>query len=218
MNVQVLITGGSGLVGSRLSQMLLERGYQVSHLSRSPTSRPNITVYPWDIQQKKIDAEALAGADYIVHLAGARIVGQRWTKQRKQTILESRTESTQLLHDTIAKIDHHNIKAFISASAFGIYDYHTGTSRIKENYKRGNGFMAEVLKSLETKVDQMEELNIRTVKYRTGLVLSAKDGFLKSLAGAVRWKLGAPFGSGEQYVSWIHIDDLCRMYIYAIEQ
>ena len=219
MNNHVLITGGTGLIGTRLSKMLLEQGYQVSHLSRSYGQHidPRITTYQWDITKKEIDPQVLQQADYVIHLAGAGVADQRWTEKRKEVILKSRTDSTQLLHDTIANLGSHHIRAFIGASAIGLYGADTGDQVLTEESPAQDDFLSEVVQQWEAKEDEIAQLNIRTVKYRTGVVLSTKGGALVPIAGTVRWGIGALLGDGQQYVSWIHMEDMCRMYLYAIE-
>ncbi len=218
MSKHVLITGGSGMVGTRLSELLLEQGYTVSHLSRTPgdDSSP-ITTYLWDSKQQYINPQALPQADYVIHLAGAGVADQRWTDQRKQAILKSRTESTRLLHDAIAKQNPATVKAFISASAIGIYGADTGATLLSEESPPADDFLADVVVQWEAAVDTIQALGIRTVKYRIGIVLSDKGGALVPVARTVRWGVGAPLGNGEQYMSWIHLDDLCRLFIYALE-
>ncbi len=218
MNNHVLITGGSGLVGSRLTELLLAKGYTVSHLSRSPAKpSSSIPTYQWDIKQQSIDPQALADADYVIHLAGAGVADQRWTDERKQAILNSRTESTKLLRDAIAQAGPSTIKAFVSASAIGIYGADTGDVLLTEESPAADDFLADVVMQWEAAVDTVKELGVRTVKCRIGIVLSPDGGALPPIAQTVRWGVGAPLGSGEQYLSWIHIDDLCRLFIHALE-
>ncbi len=217
MSNHVLITGGSGLVGSRLTELLLAQNYSVSHLSRSPGNPSSpVTTYQWDIKKQSIDPQALAEADYVIHLAGAGVADQRWTDERKRAILSSRTESTKLLHDAIAQ-EPSAIKAFVSASAIGIYGADSGEKLLTEESAAASDFLANVVAQWEAAVDAVEALGIRTVKYRIGIVLSPDGGALPPIARTVRWGVGAPLGSGEQYLSWIHIDDLCRLFIHALE-
>jgi uncharacterized protein (TIGR01777 family) len=218
MSNHVLVTGGSGLVGSRLTELLRAKGYVVSHLSRSPAPpSSSITTYQWDVKKQSIDPQALAEADYVIHLAGAGVADQRWTDERKQTILSSRTESTKLLRDAIASAGPSTIKAFVSASAIGIYGADTGDVLLTEESPAADDFLADVVVQWEAAVDTVEELGVRTVKLRIGIVLSPDGGALPPIARTVRWGVGAPLGSGEQYLSWIHIDDLCRLLIHALE-
>ncbi|MEM6841956.1 MAG: TIGR01777 family oxidoreductase [Bacteroidota bacterium] len=218
MNAKVLITGGTGLVGTRLTQLLQEKGYTVTHLSRSVSGNEKVQTYQWNIEKKEIDPEALAGVDYIIHLAGAGIADKRWTDQRKELILKSRTESTALLKNSIAKLNSHSIKAFVSASAVGHYGIDTGDTWMIEESPSGDGFAAEVTRQWEAAVDEINQLNLRVVKIRVGIVLSEKGGALVKIMQPIKFGVGAPLGRGGQHMSWIHLDDLCRLFIFALEQ
>lgn len=218
MSKNVLITGGTGMIGRRLTQMLQEKDYTVSHLSRSRENDQPVKTYLWDIQKQEIEPEALQEADYVIHLAGAGVADKRWTDSRKKAILKSRTESTRLLHDTLANLGENRLKAFISASAIGIYGADTGSTKIYESSPKGDDFLSDVVKRWEAAVDEINRLNIRTVKLRIGVVLSMKGGALPRIVQPVKLGVGAPLGSGQQYISWIHVEDLCRMFVYALEQ
>ncbi len=217
MSKTVLISGGSGLVGTRITELLINKGYQVRWLSRRPGKKDKIEIYEWNLQKNFIDAKALEKADYIIHLAGAGVADKRWTKDRKKEILESRTKSTRLLHDALQS-NPHSIKAFVSASAIGYYGWDTGGVWKKEVSRFGDDFLATVTKAWEAEVAEVEKLGIRTVKLRIGIVLSEKGGALKELTKPINMGVGAALGSGDQYMSWIHLDDLCQMFIYAMEQ
>ncbi|MEM9833347.1 MAG: TIGR01777 family oxidoreductase [Bacteroidota bacterium] len=218
MNAKVLITGGTGLVGTRLTQLLQEKGYTVTHLSRSVSGNEKVKTYQWNIEKKEVDPEALAGVDYIIHLAGAGIADKRWTDRRKELILKSRTESTALLKNSIAKLNSHFIKAFVSASAVGYYGIDTGDTWMIEESPSGDGFAAEVTRQWEAAVDEINQLNLRVVKIRVGIVLSEKGGALVKIMQPIKFGVGAPLGRGGQHMSWIHLDDLCRLFIFALEQ
>lgn len=211
----VLITGGTGLVGSRLTELLLQKGYEVAYLSRRKESIPNVKVYQWDIAKGYIEDSAVESADYIVHLAGAGIADKRWTDSRKKEIIDSRIKPVDLLKDKLTK--NNKLKAFVSASAIGFYGGDTGEKRIDENHAVGNDFLAECTKLWEKSADKIAELEIRTTKVRVGIVLSNKGGALPKLLQPIKLGFGAALGSGKQWMSWIHIDDLCRVFIKAIE-
>jgi len=211
----ILLTGASGLVGTYLTDMLVKMGYSVRHLGRSKKSGP-IQSFVWDINKGYIEDGALVAVDTIIHLAGAGIADKPWTFKRKQEILESRTKSTALLFEVLGKTQH-SVKRFISASAIGYYGFALGDGVFTEESDSGEGFLADVVKQWEHEVDKIQSLNIRTVKIRIGIVLSAEGGALKEIAQPVRWGVGAPLGTGKQFMSWIHIEDLCRMFIHAVE-
>jgi len=216
MAKNVLITGGTGLVGTRLTQLLLQNGYQVSVVSRKKETLPHVTVYQWDVSRQWIEPGTVEQADYIIHLAGAGVADQRWTEARKKEILDSRTESAELLHDTLVSTGHRP-RAFVSASGISIYGDDRGDELLTETSAYGNGFLAQVSKAWEASAHTIAELGIRTVILRIGIVLSDQGGALAKIAAPVKLGAGAALGSGKQWTSWIHIDDLCRLFIYALE-
>lgn len=210
----VLITGGSGLIGSRLTELLADRGYQVSHLGRARKNQ-GVKTFLWDIGQQSIDPEAFKEIDTIIHLAGAGVADKRWTLKRKREILESRTKSTRLLRDKL-KTETHTIQNFISASGINYYGF--GDDEVfTESDKPGKDFLSIVTQEWENEVDQIAKPGLRVVKIRIGFVLSNRGGALKKLAKPIKLMAGAPLGSGQQYISWIHIDDLCKLFIKVIE-
>lgn len=216
MPLNVLITGGSGLIGTHLTLMLMSKGYHVAHLSRSPSPDSSVTTYKWDIATGYIDPMALDFADVIVHLAGAGVADKKWTEKRKKEILNSRTQSTRLLFDRISE-GKYNIKKFVSASAIGYYGMDTGSQWITEESGHGSDFLATVTSQWEEEVKRFHELNIPEVRIRVGVVLSSEAGALPKMAKPVRFGVGAPLGDGSQYVSWIHIRDVCGIFVHAIE-
>jgi len=216
MAQNVLITGGTGLVGQRLAELLRQKGYTISLLSREKRPQVGASVYQWDAKQR-IDPEAIATADHIVHLAGAGVAEKRWTTARKKIILESRTLSTRLLALQLAQVPN-QVRSFVSASAIGLYGLDTGDRWLDENAPPSADFLANVVRDWEAEVDHIAELGYRTVKIRIGIVLSANGGALEKMAQPIRLFTGAPLGSGRQWMSWIHLDDLCRILILAIEE
>lgn len=217
MSKTVLITGGTGLIGRKLTQLLLNEGYQVRYLSRRKDAYNQVEVFQWGIAKQYIDPQAFENLDYIVHLAGAGIADKRWTTNRKREILESRTLSSELLAQYLAE-KRPNLKAFISASGISIYGHNTGNTILEEDASPNErDFLGKVSVAWEKSVDQVAALNIRTVKLRTGIVLSEEGGALPKLIQPIKWGAGAALGSGEQYMSWIHMEDLCRMYLFALE-
>ncbi len=214
----ILITGGTGLIGSELTKQLLAKGHTVRYLSRNPGKTDQIEAFKWDIKNNEIDDAAFQGVDTIVHLAGAGIADKKWTKERKKVILESRTKSTELLSSKLKSLTH-EVRSFVSASAIGYYGYDTGGVLKKEDSRFGDDFLATVTKEWEASVDELSKNNpgLRVAKLRIGIVLSEKGGALAELAKPIKYLVGAPLGSGQQYMSWIHIEDLAGMFVHAIE-
>ena len=206
---KILITGGTGLVGTRLTKMLIDKNHEVAILTRNADAKNE---YEWNISENKIDKKAFVNVDYIIHLAGAGIADERWTKERKKVIINSRVETANLLFNTI-KENNINIKGFISASGIGYYGAITSDTIFEETDKVGKDFLGEVCEKWEDAAHQFEKLSIPVTILRTGVVLSEKGGALEKM----RLPVISPLGSGKQYLPWIHNDDLCDMYIKAIE-
>lgn len=211
----VLIGGGSGLIGTRLSQLLTQREYTVWHLSRHPDSEDIFPTYHWDAKRQQIDQEAVDKADYVINLAGAGIADQRWTEERKQVIIDSRVNTTRLLRDSFAR-SASPPKAFVSASAVGYYG-DRGDQVLMEADPPGDGFLSKSCRLWEASVQEVAELGIRTAMVRTGIVLSTQGGALPKMMLPLKAFAGTYFGDGKQWYSWIHIDDLCRIYIHLLE-
>lgn len=203
------------MVGMRLSEMLIDLGYEVAHLSRNPDKVSTYKTFKWDIANGYIDEDAVTYADYIVNLAGASVASEKWTQERKKQISNSRVHGTNLLHRCLLETEHH-VKGFVSASAVGIYG-DSGEQLMSEESTYGDDFLAEVCKAWEAAAWQMRDLGLRTVILRLGIALSNKGGALPQIARPVKLMAGAPLGTGKQYMSWIHIDDVCRIFIKAIE-
>ena len=210
-----MITGASGLIGKRLTELLVQKGHQVSHLGRKQ-SVGSVPSYVWDVKNGKLDINALKGIDTIIHLAGAGIADKPWTNERKTEILESRTQSTQLLYKTLQQ-NPHTVQTFISASAIGYYGFEASEKMFTEDSEAGNDFLASVTRKWEEEVDTLKVLSLRVAKIRIGIVLSTDGGALKPMIIPIKYFVGSPLGSGKQWMSWIHIDDLCSMFIYAGE-
>ena len=207
----ILITGGSGLVGQQITQLLEKKGYEVAWLSRSAQGKKS---FLWNVEKGEIDPNAIEWADAIIHLAGAGVAEKRWTGERKKLILESRTHSTQLLFSAIEK-SAKKPSTFISASAVGYYGFNTGTALVDESSRPGSDFLAEVVLAWENEVKKMESLQLRTVLLRIGIVLDAEGGALGEM---LKPPVAAPLGSGDLWMSWIHIEDLARMFVFALEK
>ncbi len=216
----VLLTGGTGLVGKALTQLLTSKGYQVIILSRGKkeiVTEPNVTYAQWNVATEQIDIEAVKKADYIIHLAGAGVMDKKWTEQYKKEIVDSRVKSGALIVNTL-KNNEHNVKAIVSASAIGYY----GEDKI-DNYffsetdKPAEGFLGSTCQLWEDSIDYANSLGIRVAKMRIGIVFSNNGGAFAEFVKPLKFKLATILGKGNQVISWIHIDDLCRQFLFAIE-
>jgi hypothetical protein len=217
MKKNVLITGGSGFIGKHLTNLLIENGFSVSILSRSDKQNTaDVSYYKWDTTTHFIDKEAVIKADYILNLAGENIAEKPWTDKRKKEILQSREQSIQLIHDVL-KSNNKILDAFVSASGVGIYGAINGQEICTENTPAENDFLGSTCQKWEAAADTIADFGIRVVKIRTGLVLGKGDGFLKKLAPIFKMRMGSALGSGKQYMPWIHVNDLCAIYLEAIK-
>lgn len=212
----ILITGSTGLIGNHLSALLQQRGYKVSMLSRTVKPGGNFPVYYWDPEKGKIDAEALSSADYIIHLAGAGIGDRRWTSTRKKELTDSRVKSGELLYETLKKAGKKPV-AFISASGIGYYGAMTSEKIFLETDGPADDFIGQLCFRWEQVASRIGDLGIRTVVFRTGIVLSPKGGVLSRMLPAIKLGAGSAIGSGRQFVPWIHLEDLCNIYLKAVE-
>jgi len=212
----VLITGGSGLIGKYLTSVLLVKGYNVSHLSRSSKQSGNVRLFNWEPEKGVIDTKAFEGIDHIVHLAGANIGETRWTKKRKEEIVNSRVKTTGLLFRKIIENDI-KLKTFISASAVGYYGLINSEKIFTEKDLPGTDFLGTTCRNWEEAANNFMNKGIRTVKIRTAVVLDKDDSALSKLMIPAKFGFLVQTGSGRQYMPWIHIDDLCNIYLKAIE-
>jgi uncharacterized protein len=218
----ILITGGTGLVGKALTHRLLKKGFRVIILTRkipATGATEGLQYALWNVKEKKIDLAALQKADHIIHLAGAGVVDKRWTASYKKEILDSRTQSCSLIVDSLKKHDN-KVQTIVSASAIGWYGADTAASReagFSETAPADAQFLGDTCRLWEESVDAAVSLGKRVVKLRTGIVLSNEGGALVEFKKPLKAGLATILGSGTQIVSWIHIDDLCRMYIEAIQ-
>ncbi|MEP7318008.1 MAG: TIGR01777 family oxidoreductase [Panacibacter sp.] len=219
----VLITGGTGLIGKALSAMLLRKNYEIIILTRTipaaESQQPGISYAQWNVEAGEIDKVAIAKADYIIHLAGAGVAEKKWTDKRKTEIIESRTKSGALLVKALSETENH-IKAVISSSAVGWYGPDTPASLQKgfnEDWTSADDFLGKTCKLWEAAIQPVETPGKRLVILRTGIVLSNDGGALAEFKKPLKFGIASILGSGDQITSWIHIDDICRMYLHAIE-
>lgn len=218
MKEKVLITGGTGLIGKRLSQLLINEGFEVCHLSRGKNPDALYPTYTWDLAKGIIEEAALQSSHHIVHLAGAGIADKSWTPQRKKEIRDSRVKSGELIAELLSQ-NPYQIKSFIAASGISIYGIDTGDIHLGEDSPiQGDHFLTEVSVAWEAASQLVQtKAGIRTVLLRTGIVLSPDGGALPKLIQPIKMGAGAALASGKQFMSWIHLDDLCAMYIHAIK-
>jgi uncharacterized protein (TIGR01777 family) len=220
MTKTVLITGGTGLVGRSLTKALINKGYKVIILTRDTVGKKqtdNLVYAKWDVQKQQMDTDALQQADYIVHLAGAGVVEKKWTDAYKKEIQQSRTESSRLLIDALQQ-NTNKVKAVISASAIGWYGADKEPVEIfTESDAADDGFLGQTCKLWEAGIEPVTALGKRLVKLRIGIVLSNDGGALAEFKKPLRFGIAAVLGNGKQMVSWIHMDDLCSLFIAAVE-
>lgn len=203
------------MIGRNLQKVLSNHHYTSRVLSRSAAGAEKKNLVYWDPDSGTMDSRALENIDAVVHLAGAGIADSRWTPERKKEIRDSRVRSAELLFTEMEK-NHQRIKVFVSASAIGYYG-NTGEEWVSETHPPDSGFLGETCSKWEESVRHIESLGIRVVILRIGIVLSSEGGALPEMAKPIRYFAGAPLGSGRQYISWIHLEDLCRMFLHAIE-
>jgi uncharacterized protein (TIGR01777 family) len=210
--MKILITGGTGMIGQRLAELLIDAGHDVALLTREPSKSSHYRLFGWDPAAGTIDPAALPFADCVVNLAGSNVADGKWTASRKQEILRSRLDGLELLHRELAKPGHH-VRTLLSASAIGIYG-DRGDELLYEHSPTAapaDDFLADVVLQWEAAARALSALGPRVVLPRIGIVLSPEGGALVPIAKTVRYGAGAPLGSGRQYMSWIHLDDLCRL-------
>lgn len=220
----VLITGGTGLVGSFLAQELSASGYQVIILTRSRSKSPSATASRisysrWNPAERFIDPLAIGQADYIVNLAGAGVADKRWTPSRKEEIIRSRVESAETVIQAL-KQTANKVKTVVNASAIGWYGPDPqipNPAPFKETDPADKAFLGETVRHWEESISPVAQLSKRLVIFRIGIVLSDKGGALAEFLKPMRFGIAPVMGNGRQMVSWIHINDLCSLIRYALE-
>ncbi|WP_026755598.1 TIGR01777 family oxidoreductase [Sediminibacter sp. Hel_I_10] len=215
---KVLITGATGMIGSEIVRVCHQYDIAVYYLTTSKdklSTEERYKGFYWDPDQKIIDDKCLEGVDAIINMVGATI-SKRWTSSYKKEIISSRTETAQLLKETIQK---HNypVKHIVSASAVGIYP-DSITNYYEEDFEgKSSSFLGDVVEKWEAAVDEFSEIGLKVAKIRIGLVLSDQGGALPEMVKPIKLGAGAPFGSGDQWQSWIHIKDLAMLFVYAVQ-
>lgn len=213
---KILITGASGFIGKALIKHFLAKGYIVNTLTRKMIANLEINSFVWNPELNQIDLKSFENVDVIINLAGENVGEQRWTRARKKAIIDSRIKSTSLLYNSIQKLEK-KPSCFINASAIGIYGRDSGLEIQNESSPFGSGFLSEVTQLWENEADKIEYLGIRLIKLRIGVVLSLEGGALPKIYETIKFGIGSGLGSGNQGMSWIHLDDLCQLVIFCIE-
>jgi len=217
---RIVITGATGLIGNKLADTLIDRGDQVIIFTRN--AKKANSIFPkamecveWNYQHPEQWKSNLENTDAVIHLAGINLFAKRWNDNFKRAVLESREVSTKNLVDAI-KSCANKPEVFISASGIGYYG-DCGETVLIEKSSKGNDFLADVCEVWESESVNVEASGVRSVQVRTGLVLSPKDGALKQMLPAFKLFVGGPLGNGKQWSSWLHIDDIVGIYLYAID-
>lgn len=216
--MKFLITGATGLIGKEIVRLCKERGHTVYYLTTNKQKiikTDNYQGFYWNPDQGIIDAKCLEGVDVIINLAGASIA-KRWTSSYKKVILDSRVKSLQLLHSLLSK-NKNNVKQLISSSAIGIYPSSLTKEYTESFDKINNSFLGKVVELWEKEADNFTAIGLEVSKVRIGVVLSKTGGALEQMAKPVKYGVGAPLGSGKQYLSWIHIEDVARIFLHIAE-
>ncbi|MFD2517998.1 TIGR01777 family oxidoreductase [Salinimicrobium flavum] len=216
--MRILITGATGLIGKKITQICHEKGVGVNYLTTSKKKikeKENYRGFFWNPSSGEIDVRCLEGVGAIINLAGASVF-QPWTKKAKANILNSRVDSLNLLFQTL-KNNPHEVGQIISASAIGIYESSYQKMHYEDESAVDNSFLGKVVQKWEAAVDPFKDLGLRVAKVRIGLVLSNEGGALPQMQRPLAYNLGTSLGSGQQWQSWIHIEDLARIFLHILE-
>jgi uncharacterized protein len=208
---KILISGGSGLVGKAVTRELLSRGHEVAWLSRQGGKRGAVKTFRWDPDANFIDPSAFDGVEHLIHLAGASLIGRRWTKKYKERIVASRVHSAELLYRQVI-VNGVKLKSFTGASAVGYYGAMVSDRLFREEDRAGADFLARVCVAWEHSYAPFRTAGIRTVIVRTAIVLDPRGGALRKMLPVFRAGLGAAVAPGSQAFPWIHIHDLAAFY------
>ncbi|WP_108246506.1 TIGR01777 family oxidoreductase [Muricauda brasiliensis] len=217
--MKVLITGATGLVGQAIVKVLHQKGIPVNYLTTSKDkidSSEDFQGFYWNPNKEEIDLDCFHDVQAIINLAGASIA-KRWTPQHKKRVLSSRINSLQTLKKGLEKSGNKEVECLVSASAIGIYPDSPCEYFDEDTTKVDDGFLGDVVTKWEAEADTFRVLGIDVTKIRIGLVLSSEGGALPKMAFPVKNFIGAPIGTGDQWQSWIHIEDLAQMFVFAVE-
>lgn len=216
MSKKIVVTGGTGAIGKMVCKLLTTNGYHVSILSRTKIQNSEYQHFKWDIENRKIESGSLNDAYAIIHLAGANIAEKRWTELYKKEIIASRTDAVCLIYEELKRINHLP-EVFISASATGFYGSENSEKIFNENDSAGTDFVGLVGDVWENSLNIISEQGVRTVVLRTGVVLDKNSGALAKLLKPAKAGFASQLGTGKQFMPWIHLEDIGRMYVYALK-
>ncbi len=214
---KILISGGNGLLGRAITKELLHNGHEVSWLCRTPVSENKVKVFLWDPVMRTLDIKAFEGIDHLINLSGSNIAGKPWNAQNKAEIYNSRIHSTAFLLESLQK-QNGQLTSICGASATGFYGTEHEATICTETELAGTDFLAQVCKNWEDVYSQYPLLAERQVILRIGIVLSNNGGLYAKLRPMFRAGLAAVIGKGTNYVSWIHVHDLARLFAFAIDK
>jgi len=214
--MNILITGGTGLVGKAIFQGLEQGGHSVAVLTRNKKTA-HVPSYYWNVEEGVLDQAAIEYADIIIHLAGENISNKMWSKVQKKIIIDSRVKTTELLFNALQN-KKKKLKAFISASAIGYYGTYNSDRLLKEEDRPGSDFLAETVVKWEAAVKKINSLGIPVSILRMGVVMSLKGGVLPKMLTPIKLGMGSAIGNGKQWVPWIALSDLAAMFLFVINK
>jgi uncharacterized protein len=213
---KIIISGATGFIGKALTKLLTDNGYEVYILTRDQSKSSQKGYIHWDIDKRIVNEEKFKKCFAVIHLAGAGIADARWSDSRKKEIIRSRVDSSNFIYETFEKINEMP-EVYISASGVGYYGADTGTTEISETSELGTDFVAKVCELWEKSSIQFSNKNVRTVILRTGVVIDTQGGYVKKIADTIFGGVVGLIGAGNQKLAWIHLKDLCNMYLFAVQ-
>lgn len=211
---KILITGASGLIGKKLTELFSDKGYEVIHLLRKKPTNLNVKFHLWNPDKNELEESVFENVDHVIHLSGENISNKRWTDKQKKILRDSRIETANLLFE---KSRYAKLKTFVSASGISLYGTATTENIYDEEAKPTSDFLAQLTVDWEQAADQFTDRGVRVVKIRTSVVLSRSGGALEKILKPIRMGFGSPLGNGKQYFPWIHLEDLSQIYINAVQ-